>query len=137
MSGGRKGANMPLHFWCIVAAWILVYLTKGPVALAMQRAGGYDNHDPRRQQATLSGWGARATAAHLNGFETFAPFAAAVLVAHISGVRPDLVDGLAVAFVLSRAAYVGCYLGDLATMRSAVWTVGWLATLGLFLSPIL
>ena len=128
---------MPLHFWCIVAAWILVYFTKGPVALAMQRAGGYNNRNPREQQAALTGWGARATAAHLNGFETFAPFAAAVLVAHISGARPGLVDGLAVTFVLSRAAYVACYLADLASLRSAVWTVGCLATLGLFLSPIL
>ncbi len=128
---------MPLYFWCIVAAWILIYLTKGPIALAMQRAGGYDNHDPRGQQARLAGWGARATAAHLNGFETFAPFAAAVLVAHISGARPGLVDGLAVTFVLSRVAYVACYLADLASLRSAVWTVCWLATLGLFMSPIL
>ena len=44
---------------------------------AMQRAGGYDNHLPRAQQAQLEGWGARSVAAHQNGFETFAPFAAA------------------------------------------------------------
>jgi len=38
--------------------------------------------------------------------------------------------------VVSRLAYVACYLSDLATLRSAVWTVGWLATLALFVSPI-
>ena len=128
---------MAFHLWCIVAAWVLVYAGKLPVALAMQKAGGYDNHNPRRQEAALTGWGARSLAAHLNGFETFAPFAAAVLVAHISGAQPGLVDGLAVTFVLSRVAYVACYLADLSSFRSAVWTVGWLATLGLFLSPIL
>ena len=128
---------MAVHLWCIMAAWIVVYSSKLPVALAMQRAGGYDNHDPRGQQAKLTGWGARSVAAHLNGFETFAPFAAAVLVAHISGARTGLVDALAVTFVVSRAVYVACYLSDLATLRSTVWTVGWLTTFALFVSPLL
>jgi len=70
---------MAVHFWCIVAAWFVVYAGKLPVAAAMHKAGGYDNHHPRSQQAALTGWGARSLAAHLNGFETFAPFAAAVL----------------------------------------------------------
>ena len=54
----------------------MVYCTKLPVAVAMQRAGGYDNRMPRVQQARLEGWGARSVAAHQNGFESFAPFAA-------------------------------------------------------------
>lgn len=127
---------MATHFWCIVAAWAVVYLTKMPIALAMHRAGGYDNHHPRAQQATLTGWGARALAAHLNGFETFAPFAAAVLVAHVAGAPTRLVTGLALLFVVARLAYVACYLADLSSLRSAVWGVGFLATVGLFLAPL-
>ncbi len=128
---------MPVHLWCVVAAWAVVYSSKLPVAVAMQRAGGYDNHHPRAQQAALEGFGARAVAAHLNGFETFAPFAAAVLAAHVLGARAALVDTLAVLFVVSRVAYVACYLADLATLRSAVWMVGFALTLGLFLAPVL
>jgi uncharacterized MAPEG superfamily protein len=128
---------MAVHLWCIVAAWILVYSSKLPVAAAMQRAGGYDNRHPRAQQATLTGWGARAVAAHLNGFETFAPFAAAVLVAHLAGGSPQLVDALAVTFVVSRLVYVTCYLTNLSTLRSTVWSVGFLVTLALFLTPVL
>jgi uncharacterized MAPEG superfamily protein len=128
---------MPIHLWCVVAAWAVVYSSKLPVAVAMQRAGGYDNRHPRAQQATLEGFGARAVAAHLNGFETFAPFAAAVLAAHVLGARAALVDTLAVAFVVSRVVYVACYLADLATVRSAVWMVGFALTLGLFLAPVL
>ena len=128
---------MATHFWCIVAAWVVVYLTKLPVAAAMHRAGGYDNHHPRAQQAALTGWGARALAAHQNGFETFAPFAAAVLVAHAVGAPDGLVTGLAVLFVVSRVAYVACYIADLSSLRSAVWGVGFLATLGLFALPLL
>jgi uncharacterized MAPEG superfamily protein len=126
---------MAIHLWCIVAAWVLVYAGKLPVAMAMHRAGGYDNHHPRAQQAALTGWGARSVAAHLNGFETFAPFAAAVLVAHICGVATGIVDLLAVVFVASRVVYVGLYIADLASVRSLVWGVGWIATLGLFLTP--
>ena len=103
----------------------------------MQQAGGYDNRHPRAQQAELTGWGARSVAAHLNGFETFAPFAAAVLLAHVAGARTSLVDVLAMVFVASRAFYVPCYIADLATLRSIVWTIGIVATLGLFLAPML
>jgi len=128
---------MAIHFWCIVAAWVVVYAGKLPVAVAMHKAGGYDNHHPRSQQAALTGWGARSLAAHLNGFEAFAPFAAAVLVAHVSGVATGLVDILAVVFVLSRVVYVALYLADLASLRSLVWSAGWIATLLLFLTPVL
>ncbi len=127
---------MAIHLWCIVAAWVLVYAGKLPVAFAMQKAGGYDNHHPRAQQAALNGWGARSLAAHLNGFEAFAPFAVAVLVAHISGASSGLVDILAVVFVVSRVFYVALYLADLASLRSLVWSVGWIVTLVLFLSPV-
>lgn len=128
---------MAIHLWCIVAAWVWVYAGKLPMAFAMQKAGGYDNRHPRAQEGSLTGWGARSVAAHLNGFETFAPFAAAVLVAHISGASTGLVDLLAVAFVVSRIFYVGLYLADLAALRSTVWSIGWIVTLVLFLSPVL
>lgn len=128
---------MEIHLWCVPAAWLLVYSSKIPIAVAMQQAGGYDNHHPRAQQAALTGWGARSVAAHLNGFETFAPFAAAVLLAHVAGAETTLVDVLALVFVASRAVYVACYIADLATLRSIVWTIGMVATFGLFLAPIL
>lgn len=128
---------MPIYFWCVVVAWVWVYLCKGPVAVAMNRLGGYDNHHPRAQQAKLTGWGARATAAHLNGFEAFAPFAAAVLTAHVLDASAGLVTGLAITFVVARIAYSLLYVADLATLRSLVWAVGWFTTLGLFISPLL
>jgi uncharacterized MAPEG superfamily protein len=128
---------MPISIWCVIAAWIWVYLSKGPVVVAMARLGGYDNHHPRAQQARLTGWGARAVAAHQNGFETFAPFAVAVLTANLLDAPPNLVSGLALAFVAVRLAYTAVYIADLATLRSLVWTVGWLLTLALFVSPLL
>ena len=57
----------------------------------MVQSGGYNNHNPRDQQADLEGWGKRALSAHLYGFEGFAPFAAAVFVAHLAGGSAGLV----------------------------------------------
>ena len=126
---------MALHLWCIVAAWILVYSSKLPVAVAMQRAGGYDNRHPRAQQATLTGWGARSVATHLNGFETFAPFAAAVLVAHLAGGLRGLMGRTGDRLRRLPRPVPDLLPGGSATLRSIVWSVGWLATLALFLSP--
>ena len=127
---------MAIYFWCVMAAWLVVYFTKLPVAVAMQGAGGYDNRLPRAQQARLEGWGARSVAAHKNGFESFAPFAAAVLVAHLGGGPGRVIDLLAISFVVARVGYVICYLADWASLRSAVWSVGFLVTFALFLAPL-
>ena len=127
---------MEIYFWCIVVTWLVVYGTKLPVAVAMQRAGGYDNHLPRAQQARLDGWGARSVAAHQNGFEGFAPFAVAVLVAHLGGGPEWVINLLAISFVVARIGYVICYLADWASLRSAVWSVGFLLTFALFLTPL-
>jgi uncharacterized MAPEG superfamily protein len=127
---------MEISLWCIVAAWLVVYGTKLPVAVAMHLAGGYDNRYPRAQQARLEGWGARSVAAHQNGFESFAPFAAAVLVAHLGGGPERVIDLFAVSFVVARIGYLVCYLADWPSLRSAVWSVGFLLTLALFLTPL-
>lgn len=129
---------MTIPFWCILAAFLLTMASKGPLALAMARQpGGYDNHHPRDQQAALTGWGRRALAAHLNGFEAFPPFAAGVLVAAAAGADPVWSARLALLFVAARVLYLPLYLLDLDRVRSAVWTVGFLATVGLFVLPLL
>ena len=129
---------MTIPFLCILVAFLLNMASKGPVALAMaKQPGGYDNKTPREQQASLQGWGRRAVAAHLNGFEAFPAFAAAVLVASIAGGDPVWTTRLAVAFVIARTLYVPLYVFDLDRLRSLVWTVGFGATVGIFLLPVL
>jgi len=121
----------------IAIAFVIVLATKGPVGRAMKELGKYDNAEPRVQQAKLTGWGARALAAHMNTIEAFPPFAAAVLVAHAAHADLALATGLCVAFLLARVAYPVVYIAGKGTLRSAVWGVGWLSTLGLFLLPLL
>lgn len=130
---------MTIAFWCLPVAFLLVYASKIPVMVAQVKAGDgrYDNHHPRDQQAALTGWGKRAVSAHLNGFEGFAGFAAAVLVARAGGGNEHTAGLLAVVYVVSRVVYIALYLADVATLRSAVWAVGFFATLWLFVLPAL
>ena len=116
---------MNIPFLCIFIAFLLAYAPKFVMAKGQAaRPEGYDNAHPRDQQAKLEGVSRRAVAAHSNAFEGFAPFAAAVLCAHLAQVPPATLTNLAVASVVLRVAYVGLYLADLSTLRSLVWTAG-------------
>jgi len=129
---------MTIPVLCIFIAFLLNMVSKAPVALAMAREpGGYDNKTPREQQAGLTGWGRRAVAAHQNGFEAFPPFAVAVLVAVAAGADPTWTARIAVVFVAARVLYIPLYILDLDLLRSSVWTVGFLATVALFLLPVM
>ncbi|HEX3771688.1 MAG TPA: MAPEG family protein [Polyangiaceae bacterium] len=128
---------MTIPFTCVIAAWLLIYLPKFAASIAVSRGGSYDNNNPRDQQAALTGWKRRATAAHLNAFENFAPFAAAVFVAHLGHASESLTAPLALVFVAARIAHPALYIADLASARSLAWGVGFVATFALFLSPLL
>ena len=128
--------NVPLL--CLPIACALIYAPKIPFALQLAKMPeGYDNANPRDQQAKLTGAGRRAAAAHANGFESFAPFAAGVLACEVTHARPAAAAALAVAHVVARFVYPFLYIGDIDKARSLVWTVGFLASLGLLLLPLL
>ncbi|WP_448723429.1 MAPEG family protein [Pseudomonas farris] len=126
---------MSIPFWCVFISALLIYVAKIPVAKAMNEQGGYDNHLPRQQQAQLTGFGARALAAHQNSFEAFLLFAVGVLMAHTTQTAGWLIDTLAIIFVITRIIYLLCYWGDLAWQRSLVWFVGLVCSLLLMISP--
>ena len=129
---------MTIPFFCVFLAFLLNIISKGPVAVAMaKQPEGYNNKNPRDQQAALDGWGRRAVAAHLNSFEAFPAFAAAVLVAVVAGADPIWTMRLAVTFIVARTLYLPLYLLDLDLLRSTTWTIGFAATGAIFLLPIL
>lgn len=97
-----------------------------------RREGGFDNHSPRVWLAGLQGWQARANAAQQNSFEALPLFIAGVLVAERMQASQSLIDGLAIAFVAARVAYIGAYLADRANLRSAFWLVGLASCIAMF-----
>jgi uncharacterized MAPEG superfamily protein len=128
---------MSIPFWCVFISAVLIYVARMPVAKAMKEQGGYNNHLPRAQQAQLTGFGARALAAHQNSFEAFILFAVGVLMAHTTQTAGWLIDWLAIIFVIARVIYLLCYWADLAWQRSLLWFVGLVCSFLLMLSPTL
>ncbi len=124
---------MSLANWCILAAALLPILTTG---LAKGLGGSYDNHDPRGRALGYDGAAKRAHAAHQNGFEAFPFFAVAVLLAEMKGGPSGAVNALALTFVLLRIGYVAAYVTDRPTLRSILWSLAFLTTLAIFLSPL-
>jgi uncharacterized MAPEG superfamily protein len=120
---------MNFAYVMILVAALLPYAT-----VIFAKAGGsdYDNAAPRVWAARQSGWRARGIAAHQNHFEAFAPFAAAVIVASVSHGSQTAINALAGAFIVSRIAYTAAYFANRASLRSALWGVGFLCVLALF-----
>ncbi len=123
---------------CVFIAFLLIYLPKIPLSVAMgKQPEGYDNNNPRAQQAKLTGWGERARNAHANAFESFPAFAAAVFVAHLAHANEKYSAILAITYVVARTIYPLVYMANVGVVRSAVWSVGFGATCGLFALPLL
>ncbi len=123
----------------ILAAYALIYVPRvSVVASAMKtQPGGYNNADPRAQQATLDGAAKRAVNAHTNGFEAFAPFAAGVLACAGRVSNVELVASISIVFVVARTGYIWAYIKDKANLRSVLWNIGLLSTVALMVLAIL
>ena len=113
-------------------ACILPYIMKIPMSIAMQKQpGGYDNHNPRTQAENLTGFGARALAAHKNSFESLLVFAIAVLTALTTQHVTIAIQNLSILYVVTRIVYNIFYLLDFAALRSIVWGIGFFASLSI------
>jgi len=124
---------MSVPILSIILAWMLIYVPRLTVAHAQWEApGGYDNRHPRQQQASLNDRARRANAAHYNSFEAFSPFAFATLLCLLTAPNNNWVSLLCLVFVVARILYIQAYVSDLATVRTVIWTVGFISTGGLF-----
>ena len=119
---------MTIALWMILAAAFLPYLT----IFYAKYDPKFDNNAPRAFLEKQTGAKKRAYWAQNNSFEIFPVFAAAVLVAHVTGADQSQSDMLAIGFVISRIAYILAYITDRATLRSIIWAVGLGCIIGLF-----
>src|SRR3954453_17900052 len=118
---------------CIFAMLLLVLLTIAPVKwLGIRSFGHAKPRDPSFSDDPLR---ARAWGAHQNGIEAFPFFAAAVLLAEFRESPQNLINELAVLFLIVRIAYVLPYLGARPTLRSILWSIGFAINVGIFFLP--
>jgi len=114
---------MSILIGCLFFALLLPFIAKIPLAFAMNKQGGYDNKHPREQQAGLTGFGARALAAHQNAFESLIIFTPAILLAITSNHTGEFIQQLALLHVIARVFYHIFYLYNISILRSILWAV--------------
>ena len=126
---------MFIAYCCILIAALLPYLW---AVLAKSSAPGYNNKDPRGWVAKQESYRVKnAYAAHLNAFEAFPAFAAAVLMAQFAQVDPQRVAWLAIAFIACRILHGIFYLSVQQALRSLSWLGGFICVATLMISALL
>ena len=116
---------------CALIACVLPILAKAPLAWAQKQQGGYDNRHPRAQQHALTGFGARALAAHQNSFESLIIFAVALAVVIGANKQAAVMDTLAISYIVARVLYCLCYWFDLHLLRSLIWAVSYACSIAM------
>jgi uncharacterized MAPEG superfamily protein len=86
--------------------------------------------DPTPRPVPL--WGMRANRAHINAVESFAPFAALVIVIHLAGKANAMTAFWAISFFWLRVVHALVYMLGIPYLRTLVYTLGYIAVLGLF-----
>ena len=112
-----------LLLYCIVVAFLLIYLPFLAVAYARVSVG-YDLYSPRTMLDKLPPYAQRATWAHQNSFETFMIFAAAALMAYVTGVDSPLAVWAALTFITVRLFYSVFYILNIPLLRSLMYAIG-------------
>jgi uncharacterized MAPEG superfamily protein len=110
---------MTIAFWCVLVAGLMPYIAVG----IAKYDKSFDNNAPRDWLQKQDGYRKRAHAAHLNCFEAFPLFAAAVIIAYVARAPQDVCNALAIAWVIARAAFIWAYVSDKASVRSVVWII--------------
>lgn len=120
---------MNTAIYCVIAAGLMPFLWTAVAKISGPR---YNNWKVRDWQAKLEGLPARAHAAHLNSFEAFPLFAAAVLFALWKQAPQATLDLYALSFIGLRLLYGALYLANLATFRSLVWLAAIVCSVRIF-----
>jgi uncharacterized MAPEG superfamily protein len=86
--------------------------------------------DPTPRPVPL--WGKRADRTYINAVEVFAPFAALVIVIHLTGKANSMTAFWAMSFFWLRVAHAIVYLLAIPYIRTLIFTLGFVCVAGLF-----
>lgn len=125
-----------VFLYCIAVAALLVYLPFVLVAYARMRVG-LDLAAPRAMFDKLPPYAQRANWAHQNSLEAFMIFAAAALMAYVTGLNSSPAVGAAIAFVIARSLYCVFYIANVPIARSLMFAIGSLCSGTLYVLSIL
>ena len=83
-------------------------------------------------QRPMPPWGKRADRAYLNAVENLAPFAVMVILIQLTGKANATTAFLAASFFWLRVAHAVVFWAAIPYIRTIVFTLGYIAVLGLF-----
>ena len=126
---------MTIAEYCIFGSVVLYLLTIAPIKWLGFR--DYDNSKPRDPAFYHDAIRSRALGAHQNGVEAFPFFAVAVLLAEFRAAPQNLINELAILFLIVRIAYVLTYIGNRPSLRSILWSVGFIINTAIFFLPVM
>ena len=121
---------MTFAYACIVIAIIMPIILAG--ISKKESEVTVNNNDTRDHIKHLKKRAKYAYGAEQNCYESFPPFAIAVVVAHLMGGTQLTVDILAGLYIFSRLMYIVFYIQGKGMLRSATYMVGLIATISLF-----
>jgi uncharacterized MAPEG superfamily protein len=112
----------------LTAALWIPYVIAQTVTNGLLTPKNYVDPAPR----PLPLWGRRADRTYVNAVEAFAPFAALVIIAHVSGKANSMTAFWATCFFWLRLTHAVVYLLAIPYVRTVVFTLGFVAVAGIF-----
>ncbi|MEM1345443.1 MAG: MAPEG family protein [Pseudomonadota bacterium] len=91
---------------------------------------------PRDEKRELSGIAARLQRAYLNHIEGLVLFGAAAVVVSYGYASTPQTEAAALTYLAARVAYVPAYVSGIPYLRSAIWAVGFGATLSMVVAAL-
>jgi len=120
-------------WWLALTAMLTAALWIPYIACQVMTNGflsGENYVDPKPRPVQL--WGQRAHRAYLNAVESFAPFAALVVVANLAGKADAMTAFWAASFFWLRLVHAIVYWLAIPFIRTLVFTLGFIAVVGIF-----
>ncbi len=112
----------------LTAALWIPYIVAQVVTNGFLSAQNYVDPTPR----PVPLWGKRADRAQMNAVETFAPFAAIVILVHITGKENGMTAFWAISYFWLRLAHAVVFLLAIPFLRTLIFVLGFVCVVGLF-----
>jgi uncharacterized MAPEG superfamily protein len=90
--------------------------------------------DPKQRPVPL--WGQRANRAHINAVESFAPFAALVILIQITGKNNSMTAFWTAGYFWVRLAHAAVFIAAIPYIRTILFVLGYCAVVGLFVELV-
>jgi uncharacterized MAPEG superfamily protein len=128
-------AGIATEFWWLGLTGLLMAATSLPYVMDRILTAGFGKAlgNPQDNRTPHSPWAERIRAAHYNCVENVVVFGPLLVAVVVSGLSSEMTVIAAMAFALSRIAYVIIYTLGIPLLRTLAFLIGWLATVYLAL----